>query len=938
MGLLLAAGGAEVYVDAGPSLNVKGYNRSSAGLMLNNHLVRASADQMNFNVVTPGAAVPSKAVVLNSNGNAAGINHLSAEQLMGTLTTAEQPHIESVAKLDIASCISGVDGLRLACTLVTATAEELNYVDTTTGVAVPSKAVVVDDGYSIANLNAIKAAELTGTVKTGAQPGVSSVGTLDALDLAGPLMGLADLSINTTEGGRTLVVNSDVGNCAPLYYDATASQDNYVDILVNSAEHLQLASSSGNVEITTHDGGSSSAMNYLHGASTGSAAADKALVADANRTIGNIATLTADKLVTLLTAAQPNVAAVNALDVTTHNASTLGLKLGGKLVTASADEPSYLDTAACGAVEPQKARVTDADTSIARLTEVKAAKLSGTIQTAAQPLVTSVGQLTALSVAGDVTARASCWACCRRPRSRTSSMSRRWTLPATTAVSKGLRLGGELVTVTAAKLNSIFSGSGGTFDNLSVSGSLTLTSADELNKVLVLGSRLVTSTADELIFVNTVTPGTAAAGKALVLDSSKAITGINSLTVGPIGLNTGPADKTLVVKKVTTGVTPSRYRCDFATSPSLRMTIATGSSNYNSGTSYAVVLDGTTRYRSTAGSFNSISTQNFGIAFNWQPELSRFVYHFTQGDASMLTYILFYVTSTNGVTWSNPASCGISVNRGTTISYVKASGHYVFFSTSNFWFSTNGVSWSAKSFSKGVASTNHSVVSMQLMKNRVMHKAATDTAEFVNVAEWDGTTWNFNTLSSTLFPPLRAYSHAEDRLYMLPATVATGMLTLSYINNFSTIASLTDAVQTVTFPNTQGIERASMVYLANFDIAVAGTKNNDTSSVRLLLFKNKQVLFDMADGPVKSGNSRSYRLCNGYSELYSAQIFINANGTLVIPLITDTGCTALAVCLSQASFFWFPHPIRRCHGERGGVRRAELCHSWLRPPPPPPPP
>ena len=114
--------------------------------------------------------------------------------------------------------------------------------------------------------------------------------------------------------------------------------------------------------------------------------------------------------------------------------------------------------------------------------------------------------------------------------------------------SYGLELGGTLVTSTATELNlldgalvgkkvaskaAIYSSSGSlnTWGLAVVDGAynLTIASHDGSSNGLVLGTTLVTATAEELNYVDT-TPGTAAASKALVLDSARAISNILNLT------------------------------------------------------------------------------------------------------------------------------------------------------------------------------------------------------------------------------------------------------------------------------------------------------------------------------------------------------------------------------------------------------------------------
>jgi hypothetical protein len=193
--LSIAAGGSEVNIDASTNFNIKSHNGSTGGLMLNNSVVQATATQLNYTTATPGTASVSKALILNSSGSVAGINTLSATTLIGTLGTGSQPDITDVSILDITGH-NGIAGLSLGGVLVSATAEKLNYVDTTAGTAAASKALILDSSRDIININNLTAANLTGTLQTAAQPQVTSLGTLTTLDLSGDLTGLTELSIN----------------------------------------------------------------------------------------------------------------------------------------------------------------------------------------------------------------------------------------------------------------------------------------------------------------------------------------------------------------------------------------------------------------------------------------------------------------------------------------------------------------------------------------------------------------------------------------------------------------------------------------------------------------------------------------------------------------------------------------------------------------------
>jgi hypothetical protein len=535
--MILASGGSEVNVDAGSNFNVKSHNGTTTGLMLNGTLVRATADQVNYTTVTPGTAAVSKALVVDAAKDITGVRYFTADQLTGQLQTAAQPNVESVTILDVTGH-SGAAGLKLNGTLVTSTAAQLNYTNVTPGQATESKALVFDESRDISNINSLTATSLTGQLQTAAQPNITSVGTLNALDLAGNLTGLTHLSVATSEASRSLVVNSDVGSCARFYYDADTNTDNYTDLLVNSAGHLILTSSGGNVDISTHDGSTvglklgsvlvtatADQINYLEGTTTGSATQGKALIVDSSRSIGNINSLTATSLTgQLQTAAQPNISSVAVLDITTHNGTTAGLKLNGTLVTSTATELNYTKVTP-GAAEASKALVLDSSSDISGINSLSASLLTGEIQTASQPNITSFGTLTSIATSGDITVGTTVI-------SETDIAKIDGITNGTAAVNKALVLSG---TGDISGINNF----GADF----ISGQLQTANQPNINSVdvldiafhdgatqgLSLDNELVVATAGQLNYT-TATPGTASASKAIILDSAKDITGIHYLT------------------------------------------------------------------------------------------------------------------------------------------------------------------------------------------------------------------------------------------------------------------------------------------------------------------------------------------------------------------------------------------------------------------------
>jgi hypothetical protein len=159
------------------------------------------------------------------------------------------------------------------------------------------------------------------------------------------------------------------------------------------------------------------------GVTAGTATANKALVVDANKDI-NLGTgdITAAQITgSLQTAAQGNVTSLGTLtgltvdgnstvadgtndfDVASHD-GTNGLKLGGTLVTSSASDLNKLQGVTNGSAAAGKAVVVDANKDISfGAGSITATGFTGSIETASQNNITSVGILNGLAVAAGQT-------------------------------------------------------------------------------------------------------------------------------------------------------------------------------------------------------------------------------------------------------------------------------------------------------------------------------------------------------------------------------------------------------------------------------------------------------------------------------------------------------------------------------------------------------
>lgn len=176
----------------------------------------------------------------------------------------------------------------------------------------------------------------------------SYANVLVAKDLANNLSGInnvvttGSLGINSSAPDRQVEINSASGNCLRLSYNAASgSATNYTDMIVTSGGVLNVASSSGNVNIVGHDGtkgltlggtlvtATAAELNYVDVTTTGIAQASKALVVDSDKsTIGISYLETSDLSVVKQASANNAVATGLSLISTPLTTSANGLGVG----------------------------------------------------------------------------------------------------------------------------------------------------------------------------------------------------------------------------------------------------------------------------------------------------------------------------------------------------------------------------------------------------------------------------------------------------------------------------------------------------------------------------------------------------------------------------------------------------------------------------------
>lgn len=405
------------------NLNILTHDGSTKGLQLNSVLVTSSANQLNYLNVAKGTATANKAVVLDSSSSIHGINMLTTTNKVGINTSTPYSQLEINSSdgdclrltyndsdgtatyytdftvdsngylyinpsgkqiiLNAGSSLNLVDhngidtGLKLNGSLVLATANQLNYTNTTPGTAASNKAVILNASMNINGINNINT--------------------------------IGKIGINTSAPDRQLEVNSVTGECLRLTYadnngTATYYSDfditNLGELIITSSGNLVKINAGNSLDITSHNGlttglkldnvlvtATANQLNYTN-VTPGTAAASKALVLnssldiagirnftitnkmginttapdrqleinnslgeclrltfnDNNGTATNYSDINVSSIGELLLTSSANIIKIdvnNSLNIVSHNGIDIGLKLDGILVLSSATQLNY---------------------------------------------------------------------------------------------------------------------------------------------------------------------------------------------------------------------------------------------------------------------------------------------------------------------------------------------------------------------------------------------------------------------------------------------------------------------------------------------------------------------------------------------------------------------------------------------------------------------
>jgi hypothetical protein len=485
-----------------------------------------TSTQLNYTSgVTQGAALANKALVIDTNKSITGITllaatELSAANLSGTLQTAAQPNITSVGTLTnlVVAGNANVTTLSLNGNLVTSTANELNLLaGLTNGTASASKALVVSSARNITNINSLSSTEIITTTMTYKGSVVSSSGTQ---------LSYTDVTPGTASASKSLVLDSNKGITGITSLGSTSISASTVTGTLQTPAQPNVTSVGTLTSLTV----------------TGTTQLGTVTATSLGLTSITASTLTG----TLQTAAQPNVTSVGTLSSLSVSGSvqisgslnTSQLQINSQQVDSTASEINRLSGVSVGNATASKTLVFDSNKSITGITSlgatsVIASTLSGTLQTAAQPNVTSVGTLTSLTATGQLSTSFS-----NVTTTPSSYISCGNTGAGITTKLEGDNSSFRFGTTTDHPFRLMANSSSGLTleSNGNVSVGTVSASAYRLNVAgslnssqLFINGQQVDASSAELNRLSGISAGSASASKALVLDSNKSITGITSL-------------------------------------------------------------------------------------------------------------------------------------------------------------------------------------------------------------------------------------------------------------------------------------------------------------------------------------------------------------------------------------------------------------------------
>jgi len=418
-----------------------------------------SSTQLNYTAgVTPGICIASKALVVDQFSSINSINAITAATLTvntinGTISSssASQTNITTLGTLTGLSLNNNINilqhdgstkGLMLAGVLVTSSGAQLNYNNITTpGVAQVSRTLVLDSFGSISGINSLSTTTLVAANITLGSTALTVNGTqINYNNITTP--GIAQVS-------RTLVLNSS-GNISSI----------------NTLSATTLSATTLTGTISTASQPNITSLGALTGLTVNGAVSGITNITISGTLSGGTGVSATNLTGTIQTSSQPNITSLGTLssltvsgNFTADTTTTTNLVVAGNDITSALGNVSVLSGVTQGQATASKVLIVNASRNITNInsltaTSLVATNLTGSIQTAAQPNITSLGALTGLTFASSSSI------------SNLTNLALTGTITGASSIS-ATSLSGTLTSPNQTNITSV-----GTLSNLFVSGAI----------------------------------------------------------------------------------------------------------------------------------------------------------------------------------------------------------------------------------------------------------------------------------------------------------------------------------------------------------------------------------------------------------------------------------------------------------------------------------
>ena len=223
----------------------------------------STAEQLNYNNVTPGTVVPNKTIIADSFKNISGIETLSTSTIIGTLSTHSQPNITEIGTLGtlkVGKIGIGVDNPQYALDIVDVN-PVINIGDSSNSVKLsmdefgnlkinPTSNIIIQShknlqfsGTSeITGLANVSASTITGSLQTPSQLNITELGTLTDLLVS------ENITVGTSTKNTTVPLSAYNNNGTCLYLEKTETVncnlgfDIIGDFEINTSGNVKLSS------------------------------------------------------------------------------------------------------------------------------------------------------------------------------------------------------------------------------------------------------------------------------------------------------------------------------------------------------------------------------------------------------------------------------------------------------------------------------------------------------------------------------------------------------------------------------------------------------------------------------------------------------------------------------------------------------------------------